>query len=577
MMSARGASVEGLKNCSQEVAETFRNGGNDGTRVEVTATVRPVERSLTRAADNLNVNATGFSDNSQKVCIKVDGRTSSSTFTPYEYGIGTDGKSLTAPATAPLFPAGVNSVNVYGWYPYNNGSTTFTIQDDQSGDAAYNQSDLMLASQKQSTRDASNNVTAAALDFQHVMAKAKVTVTPQTGVKVKSVKLKNVKKSVTINESSPESLSVTLVSSVEAGDVTLYSNASGSEAAVTSCGVFPAQSISGNLIEVVAEIGGASSTVTYQLESAKTFAEDTEYEMNITVSPTQTDSPTVTLGNWADGDDLTVTVGGGSASLQLSESSLSLKQGGQKGSLTISGSVTLNNGAGSFEVKSSDEAIAKVSVSGATITVDPVGVGNATITLSDKNNIDNKATCSVKVDEANGISLSEVTSSHVGYIVSSAGKLYANKTAVDEDQAVAQALIYNVPNNGHAQAVALFDAASDTWNNITNNGANKDVDVALGSGKLGDKGLQIAPSGATWKVLNMENYKAMWQALGIADTYNVTSNGKITAAGGSALSGGYWSTQEVSSGYGWGFGDNGWHGSYLNKGGSYAVRPVLAW
>ena len=135
-------------------------------------------------------------------------------------------------------------------------------------------------------------------------------------------------------------------------------------------------------------------------------------------------------------------------------------------------------------------------------------------------------------------------------------------------------------------AIALVNASNDTWNSITNSGANKNVDCTLADGKRGS--VPVAPTGTTWKVLNKANYTSLWQAMGSADTYNSTSNGLITAAGGTALSGTYWSTQEYRDGYydgGWYFTSSGWSHYYTNegnpgasgKGVSYYVRPVLVW
>ncbi|MBR1410550.1 MAG: hypothetical protein IJ580_05565, partial [Prevotella sp.] len=124
-------------------------------------------------------------------------------------------------------------------------------------------------------------------------------------------------------------------------------------------------------------------------------------------------------------------------------------------------------------------------------------------------------------------------------------------------------------------AIALVNASNDTWNNITNSGANKNVDCTLADGKRGS--VPAAPTGTTWKVLNKANYTSLWQAMGSAETYNSTSNGLITAAGGTALSGLYWSTQEDYTYYvGWGFRSSGWYNN-SDKNDSYNVRPVLVW
>ena len=169
-----------------------------------------------------------------------------------------------------------------------------------------------------------------------------------------------------------------------------------------------------------------------------------------------------------------------------------------------------------------------------------------------------------------GISLASAT---VGMIVASDGKAYyfaSNATAVGGG-AVA---VVGYKNGSSGYAVALVDASQDTWNNITNNGANKNVDCTLADGKRGS--VPVAPTGTTWKVLNKANYELVWQAMGSANAYD-TSNGLITAAGGTALDGYYWSTQENNSGSGGcRFDESSWL-LYGTKTTTYNVRPVLAW
>ena len=296
-----------LGSCASDDAEPTTE--SDNTAVQVTATVANSELSLTRGADGLDT-STGFSlltsaNSSSKINIRVDN--GSGSYTDYAYSL-TGALSITAPATPPYFPAGVNSVNVYGWYPENGGSTTFTVQDNQQTDANYCLSDVMIAQPTTSTRALSGtpqtwNVTAAALSFTHIMAKVKVTLDPVPGVTITQVKLKNAKKTVELGTTgSPVVTEVTVGgASGDAGDITLLSGGSVTSASDAAdkvlCGVFPAQSISGNILEITASYGGLSNTITYTLSSAKAFASNQQYEINATVGIIRTNE-TVAIDSW---------------------------------------------------------------------------------------------------------------------------------------------------------------------------------------------------------------------------------------------------------------------------------------
>ena len=231
----------------------------------------------------------------------------------------------------------------------------------------------------------------------------------------------------------------------------------------------------------------------------------------------------------------------------------------------------LGNGTLSY-TSSSNTGVATASVSGTTITVNGGGtVGTATLTfaVSEGTNYQaTTATLSVTTVNDPGISLASAT---VGMIVASNGKAYT--TSNWSDSYGTKVAVVGYKNGSSGYAVALVNASNDTWNSITNSGANKNVDCTLADGKRGS--VPVAPAGTTWKVLNMANYKLVWQAMGSADTYNATSNGLITAAGGTALSGTYWSTQENTAYNGYAFYSGGWDNAYNTN--SYNVRPVLAW
>ena len=557
-----------LTGCSEELSQMF----SETTRVEVEARFVPMDDMKTRAADGLDVGSTGFSvltgsgsgqSTSSTVNVKVDD--GSANYTAYTYDI--TGSTAIAPASAaPTFPAAVNSVSVYGWYPANGGSTSFSIQSDQQSNVSYCLSDLMLANSASCTRDG-NSVTPAALAFRHVMSKVKLVLTLGAGVTITDVALKNVKPTVTIDESNPASLTVGSASG-SAGDVALLSSGSitsaSAAAAKTLVAAIPAQTISGDFITITASIDGTPSTITYGFDAgSKTFVSGKEYTANIAVNATLTGSPTVSLADWTSAEG---TVNTGSGPVTLSSYTLDLFYPGSAGTLTASA------GGSSYSATSADPSVATVSVSGSTITVTPVGVGSTqVIVIGTQGGVINSSICYVTVVATPdpGISLASAT---VGMIVASNGKAYTTSNwSASYGSKVA---VVGYKNGSSGYAVALVNSTSQTWYQITNSGANKNVDCVLADGKRGS--VPVAPTGTTWKVLNQANYKLVWQAMGSADTYNATSNGLITAAGGTALSGWYLSTQEANgAGNGYYFDSYSWRGN--GKADRFNVRPVLAW
>ena len=589
---ALGAAV--LTGCSSEDISS-RAQGDGHPKVQVTATVLSADpQTVTRADDGLNIASTGFSDNTKTVYIGVNkGSAGASEWTGYEFGIsGTGGsQSLTAPPSGPEFPSGVTSVSVYGWYPYNNGDKTFTVLANQSTNANYNASDLMLANSATCSHDGSS-VTAANLTFRHALTKMKVTVTPGADVTINSITLKSMKPQVTIDDTDKAALSVGSADGV-AADITLFSGSS--TAAVTQCAVFPGQEkAAGALLVVNATANGGSATdVTYSLDGAKTFTADKQYVMNIALNATAVAAGSVTLTDWETASGtVTVNAGGGGGSLALDQNTMTLVYGGNTGSLAISGSVTLSgSGTTSFTATSSNTSVATVAVSGTTITVTPAAtgaeVGTTTITVTDGNNNENTATCVVTVNRPAGALLSAATSGHVGYVVGANGRLYATLSDLTTDNTTAVGVLAYSGSMGHGLIISLENATSQTWNTIngwsnqtTQGFTGKKLPDAAARGNLASYTTLGSMTVSDWMVLSKDDYTTMWNAFGGATngTYNSTSNGYITDAGGTACSGFYWSTTEYSSSDAWGFYSDGWRGYDVNgsKSNSRGVRPVLA-
>ena len=162
------------------------------------------------------------------------------------------------------------------------------------------------------------------------------------------------------------------------------------------------------------------------------------------------------------------------------------------------------------------------------------------------------------------ILLSDVKAEHVGKVITSDGHIYdkvSDATAADE---TAIAMIAYVGSNtgnstyNHGLAVALKDAGGSNWSGATSTATSYSVAV---------------PSTGTsgW----FHGSKDQWTTImGGTNGYNGTLNPKMTACGGTSLSGTYWSSSGDSSDYGWYFRDTGWGGN--TKSNSANVRSCLA-
>jgi len=409
--------------CAEEVNELL---GSRGTEIGVTASFSPQQHASTRAVDNLNT-TTGFdllttANASSTICVRADN--GSGSYTNKEYSI-TAAKTIAPPnAGAHTFPAGVNTVHVFGWYPYNGGSlTSFTIKsqqtNDNTGKANYCLSDLMLAQPTTSTRSLVNNawnISDANLNFAHVMSKLKLVVEPASGVTINSITIGDlyptVDISTTTNQSIVESVGISAAKGTKAG-ITLLTGgsitSSSTEAQRTFCAVFPPQTFTGNFITITATNNGSQGTITYKLNSGKAFEGNTVYPATISVAATDIGS-TIDISAWASTTG-ECTIGGGASgdAPTLSPTSLTLTFRSGTGSVTAS-----MTGASTFGAVSDATGKATVSASGNTITVTPVAVGSANINIfpTNKSGVFSSAVLPVTI---NALTMQTSNSSNNGY------------------------------------------------------------------------------------------------------------------------------------------------------------------
>ncbi len=203
-----------------------------------------------------------------------------------------NGSGATTPATQPYFKLSETSTDVRAYYPSSvtEGTTSFTVQADQTSDDNYRASDLMFASA---------NITkvfpasTGALTFAHKMAKIKVCTTTRAS-SIKAITLKNVLPTVSFTASTGA------IGTAEgsATDVSMYSH-SGQTSNVECVALIPPQSFASGatLIEITTSVH-SSSKLTYQLPAAITFASGLQYIFNVDLhEETITVSNTVTAWN----------------------------------------------------------------------------------------------------------------------------------------------------------------------------------------------------------------------------------------------------------------------------------------
>lgn len=203
-----------------------------------------------------------------------------------------DGAGGTTPASQPYFKLSETSTGVRAYYPSSvtEGTTSFTVEADQSSDANYRASDLMFASA---------NITKAyptstgALTFAHKMAKVRVQTTTRVA-SVTSIKLKSILPSVPFTASTGALGAAT----GSATDITMYSH-SGQTSNIDCVALIPPQTMTSGttLIEITTALH-SSTPLTYQLPANITFASGQQYVFNVDIHEEQI-VVTCTVAPWS--------------------------------------------------------------------------------------------------------------------------------------------------------------------------------------------------------------------------------------------------------------------------------------
>lgn len=260
-------------------------------RVPITLTASTLSLTETRSAADVGLN-TDYIESEQAVKVRIRNTGSSGDWADYAYTTGTGG-TLTPPTIPPFYPLDNTNVDIVAYSPYD-ATGTFTVRADQTTDDAYLASDLLFASKT----NVEKNTAAVPLQFEHKMAKVIVNVTASSvsGVsEVRSITLQNVKRQVTFNETNG-----TVSNAVTSGATSVTVSKEGTAIVSSGAAVIPAQTIEGDLLTVLTDIG----TATYSV-SSKTFNAGKVYVLNIYVGRTAIGATTQITG-WTDTQSATV-------------------------------------------------------------------------------------------------------------------------------------------------------------------------------------------------------------------------------------------------------------------------------
>jgi hypothetical protein len=283
------------------------------------------EKSEIRLCSNMDVvqsraalqdlQLTQFASN-QKVDIFINENTTGSASVTYDqpltYTTGTDG-SLTI-SDAQYFPQNGNGIDIYAVYPtgiatdVTGTAVAFSVKDDQSTDANYMASDLMVGAP--ASNPVSRTTSAVPLTFKHCLTKINLNLYPGDGLTADDlanavVKINgtivgatfNVKSgAVTVNNGGT---AATPTTSISLGN--MATDATG--VLVASAIIIPqtvnagTQFISIDLIED----GQTAGTLAYSLPAAVNFDAATAYTYNITAKRSGLTVSSSNIANWTNG------------------------------------------------------------------------------------------------------------------------------------------------------------------------------------------------------------------------------------------------------------------------------------
>ena len=286
--------------CSNEENEVTTDNWNGEIRLSSGNIAVPASRSLSQ-----ELQLTQF-DEDELVGVfvneNVTGGVPSTTYTqPLVCTVGADNSSLSFNAGAQYFPQSGKGVNIYGVYPSSavtgrqvDGNIDFSVQTNQSADANYKASDLMIGAPASNpvsrTKDPVN------LSFTHKLAKIDITLIQGVGSPTlagATVKIMNVLPTISFV---PNTGSISAAKGSKTDVIAADANIDGT---LKCSAIIVPQTIGDGsaFIEVTLASGGV---LTYKLEAETIFEGTKKYTYNITVNLTEL-TVTSTITPWGNG------------------------------------------------------------------------------------------------------------------------------------------------------------------------------------------------------------------------------------------------------------------------------------
>ena len=259
----------------------------------------------TRAAQDLQ--ATQFAAN-ENVDIFINEAVDAPTYTypqPIEYTADGNG-GLNTYMDAPRYPTTGNGVNIFGVYPAGiafdiDADVVFSVKEDQSSDANYNASDLMIGA---ADNPVSRQAGSVAVTFKHMLSKININVEIGSGLTADSlanatVSILNTLPSTTFNISSG------IIGAASEGQTAAFDITAGtlSVDAMSHSAIIVPQEMeeASEFIQIVLESG---TKLTYILPSNTTFTSGNVYTYNLTANRYEI-TATTSITDWVTGAEVT--------------------------------------------------------------------------------------------------------------------------------------------------------------------------------------------------------------------------------------------------------------------------------
>ena len=469
-----------LAACSSEDTAQQRQ---DDSLVPITFSAVDIQL-MTRAADGLLTGNFGAGKD-----INVSIKAGSAAAADYTFSTAAGGgmslKETDLAQSVPYYPAGDNATIIKAWYPAD-ASATFAVSTAQNVDANYEASDLMYGKPWETSTETyidgcsiakptTNPAPAVSLKFEHQLAKVRVKLTKGTGItSITGITLKDVKTSVTFDSSAGMATTIDGTTA----DVTVASGTTDiADDATYYTAVIPAQALSGQFLEIVTNAGSAYYSAT------KTLSAGHLYTIELTVNSVAI-GLTNTITSWGDSEAIP-SVGGLEAAFTIAD----IADQEYTGSAITFEPSDLTVRCNGTTVSSTDYDV---------ICSDNIIPGTATCSVIGKG--DYAGIYGVKTFTINKKTLAQVTTSNVGWGISSTGYIYHNKDAAESNSETLVAMIGYVGNNtcestyGFTKglAIALDDAGDGVYCNwkTTNSTANHSYQPSTSDSFSAESGLQ---------------------------------------------------------------------------------------